>query len=200
MALKKAIGVGIGLFVAFIGFYDAGFVIRPRSAATPVTLVTIDGLCASPCSSSACWSAPRWSRCACGRPLLLGILASTVLAIIFNEARGLKLWPGGEIAAWPHPLVGAPDFSLLWGFSLPTAPAAARRALTHPGAFRRSLAAPVVALAPRASRPSGSAAQDQVARDQRVTRLGPVARVGTAGGDRAERPPALGKVEGAGGD
>jgi adenine/guanine/hypoxanthine permease len=44
MALKKAIGVGIGLFIAFIGFYDARFVIRPESAATPVTLVPINGL------------------------------------------------------------------------------------------------------------------------------------------------------------
>src|SRR6266568_3960720 len=45
--------------------------------------------------------------------LLLGILASTVLAIILNEAGGLKLWPGGAVAAVPHKLVGTPDFSLL---------------------------------------------------------------------------------------
>src|SRR6266542_829096 len=44
MALKKAIGVGIGLFIAFIGFYDAGFVVRPQSPATPVALATINGL------------------------------------------------------------------------------------------------------------------------------------------------------------
>lgn len=50
--------------------------------------------------------------------LLLGILGTTVLAIALNEARHLKLWPGGEVAAVPHKLVGTPDFSLLGHFSL----------------------------------------------------------------------------------
>jgi AGZA family xanthine/uracil permease-like MFS transporter len=37
LALKQAIGVGIGLFIAFIGFVDAGFVRRiPDAANTPV--------------------------------------------------------------------------------------------------------------------------------------------------------------------
>ena len=34
--LKTAISVGIGLFIAFIGFVDAGFVRRARSAGTAV--------------------------------------------------------------------------------------------------------------------------------------------------------------------
>ena len=117
MALKKAIGVGIGLFIAFIGFYDAGFVIRPQSAATPVTLVPINGLRVTVFIVGLLLTAALVAlrvRAA----LLLGILASTILAIVFNEARGLKLWPGGEVAAWPHRLVGAPDFSLLGDFSL----------------------------------------------------------------------------------
>jgi AGZA family xanthine/uracil permease-like MFS transporter len=117
MALKKAIGVGIGLFIAFIGFYDAGFVIRPQSAATPVTLVPINGLRVTVFIVGLLLTAALVAlrvRAA----LLLGILASTILAIVFNEARGLKLWPGGEVAAWPHRLVGTPDFSLLGDFSL----------------------------------------------------------------------------------
>src|SRR5919201_686287 len=37
LALKQSIGVGIGLFIAFIGFVDAGFVRRlPDAAGTPV--------------------------------------------------------------------------------------------------------------------------------------------------------------------
>src|SRR5919206_2144124 len=37
LALKQAIGVGIGLFIAFVGFVDAGFVRRlPDAASTPV--------------------------------------------------------------------------------------------------------------------------------------------------------------------
>src|SRR6266545_1964542 len=103
MALKKAIGVGIGLFIAFIGFYDAGFVIRPQSAATPVALVTIDGLRVTVFIVGLLLTAALVAlriRAA----LLLGILGTTVLAIIVNEARGLKLWEGGEVAAWPHAL------------------------------------------------------------------------------------------------
>src|SRR6266542_2448417 len=44
LSWAEAIGVGIGLFIAFIGFYDAGFVVRPQSPATPVALATINGL------------------------------------------------------------------------------------------------------------------------------------------------------------
>jgi AGZA family xanthine/uracil permease-like MFS transporter len=117
MALKKAIGVGIGLFIAFIGFYDAGFVIRPQSAATPVALVPIDGLRVTVFVVGLLIMAVLVAM-RVRAALLLGILGTTVLAIIVNESRGLKLWPGGAVAAWPHKLVGAPDFSLIGNFSL----------------------------------------------------------------------------------
>jgi AGZA family xanthine/uracil permease-like MFS transporter len=38
LALKQAISVGIGLFIAFIGLVDSGFVTIPKSLATPVQL------------------------------------------------------------------------------------------------------------------------------------------------------------------
>src|SRR3954465_5001834 len=38
LALKQAISVGIGLFIAFIGFVDAGFVRRSGAAPVPVSL------------------------------------------------------------------------------------------------------------------------------------------------------------------
>jgi AGZA family xanthine/uracil permease-like MFS transporter len=117
MALKKAIGVGIGLFIAFIGFYDAGFVVRPQSPATPVTLATLNGLKVTVFIVGLLLTAALVAlrvRAA----LLLGILATTVLAIILNEANGLKLWPGGDVAALPHKLVGLPDFSIIGDFSL----------------------------------------------------------------------------------
>jgi AGZA family xanthine/uracil permease-like MFS transporter len=117
MALKKAIGVGIGLFIAFIGFYDAGFVVRPQSPATPVALVPIDGLRVTLFVVGLLLMAVLVAM-RVRAALLLGILVTTVLAIIVNESRGLKLWPGGAVAAWPHKLVGAPDFSLLGDFSL----------------------------------------------------------------------------------
>jgi AGZA family xanthine/uracil permease-like MFS transporter len=117
MALKRAIGVGIGLFIAFIGFYDAGFVVRPQSPATPVTLVTIDSLRVAVFVIGLLLMAALVAM-RVRAALLLGILGTTVLAIILNEARDLKLWPGGEVAALPHKLVGTPDFSLLGHFSL----------------------------------------------------------------------------------
>jgi len=39
LALKRAIGVGIGLFILFIGFWDAKIIQIPASNATPVELV-----------------------------------------------------------------------------------------------------------------------------------------------------------------
>ena len=37
LALKRAIGVGIGLFILFIGFANGGFVVRTPPATAPVT-------------------------------------------------------------------------------------------------------------------------------------------------------------------
>jgi adenine/guanine/hypoxanthine permease len=48
--------------------------------------------------------------------LLLGIVATTVLATIVNEAKHLGVWSDG-IAALPHKVVSAPDFSLVGNFS-----------------------------------------------------------------------------------
>ena len=67
--LKVAISVGIGLFIALIGFVDAGFVRGPDIAGTtvPVQLgagrrAAAAGRCS--CSGSACCSS---SRCGCSR-------------------------------------------------------------------------------------------------------------------------------------
>jgi AGZA family xanthine/uracil permease-like MFS transporter len=43
LPLKQAISVGIGLFIAFIGLVDAGFVATPKGAATPVALGATGG-------------------------------------------------------------------------------------------------------------------------------------------------------------
>ncbi len=44
LALKRAIGAGIGLFIAFIGFVPAGFVVTPASGPLPVGLGPRRGL------------------------------------------------------------------------------------------------------------------------------------------------------------
>jgi len=48
--------------------------------------------------------------------LLIGILVSTVLAIIVNEAKDLSIWSNG-IAAIPDKVVDTPDFGLVGAFS-----------------------------------------------------------------------------------
>src|SRR5438876_7944339 len=44
IGLKRAISVGIGLFIAFIGFFTAGFVVKPAAGPLPVGLGRLKGL------------------------------------------------------------------------------------------------------------------------------------------------------------
>src|SRR5258705_96175 len=44
IGLKRAISVGIGLFIAFIGFFTSGLVIKPAAGPLPVGLGTFRGL------------------------------------------------------------------------------------------------------------------------------------------------------------
>src|SRR3989449_8293921 len=80
IGLKRAISVGIGLFIAFIGFFTAGFVVKPAAGPLPVGLGTLQGLpivvfligfFLTP------WLMARRTRGA----LLIGILGTTVIAI-----------------------------------------------------------------------------------------------------------------------
>jgi AGZA family xanthine/uracil permease-like MFS transporter len=85
MSLKRAIGIGIGLFILFIGLSDGGFVVK--GAGTPLTLGTfllptivvfVFGLAVA---------LALMARKIPGA-LLISILASTILAIIINYAMG----------------------------------------------------------------------------------------------------------------
>jgi AGZA family xanthine/uracil permease-like MFS transporter len=49
--------------------------------------------------------------------LLLGIIATTIVAIVINAIADAQLWPEG-VAELPDKLVQAPDFSLIGNFSL----------------------------------------------------------------------------------
>src|SRR6266566_1363821 len=44
IGLKRAISVGIGLFIAFIGFFTSGLVVKPATGPLPVGLGTFRGL------------------------------------------------------------------------------------------------------------------------------------------------------------
>jgi len=114
MDLKRAIGIGIGAFIALIGLVEAG-VVTPEGA-TPLALtadlttwpigVFVVGLAITGALVA------RKMRGA----LLIGILVSTVLAVIVNEISDLQYW-GNGIGAIPDKIVATPDFGLVGDFS-----------------------------------------------------------------------------------
>ncbi|MFG2130123.1 NCS2 family permease [Streptomyces sp. NPDC048751] len=120
--LKQAISVGIGLFIAFIGFVDAGFVSRIPDAANTTVPVQLGGT-----GTLAGW--PILVFCL-GVLLTIGLLARkvkgailisivtmTVVAIVINSIADIKTW-GLTTPAWPDKVVDAPDFGLIGHFSL----------------------------------------------------------------------------------
>ena len=114
MDLKRAIGIGIGAFIALIGLVNAGVVTNtgptPLSLAGELTTwpiaVFVVGF-----TVSAALVARRVKGA-----LLIGILVSTVMATIVNEANDLAIWQNG-IAAIPDRVVDTPDFGLVGAFS-----------------------------------------------------------------------------------
>jgi len=113
MDLKLSIGIGIGLFIAFIGFVKAGFVVAgtgtlvtiiPKVQGWPIFVFVVGLLVTSALVA-------RKVRGA----LLIGILFSTALAMVINYLNDLSIWTGG-VAAIPHNWPG-PNFALLGNFS-----------------------------------------------------------------------------------
>jgi AGZA family xanthine/uracil permease-like MFS transporter len=117
MDLKRAIGIGIGLFLAIIGLANGGIVIAGQ--ATPITIVPhlatlriltfVVGLAITSALVA------RKTKGA----LLIGILLTTVFAMILNIGWGNELiWDavGPGIAQLPSKLVSSPDFSLIGNF------------------------------------------------------------------------------------
>jgi AGZA family xanthine/uracil permease-like MFS transporter len=115
LPLKRAIGIGIGLFLAVIGFHNAGFVSAGGGLLTlgdagrlhgfPVALFALTLLFTA-------WLVARGVRGA----LLLGMAASTAVAILARAALGGAGFPP-HVAELPGALVAAPDFSLVGGIS-----------------------------------------------------------------------------------
>jgi AGZA family xanthine/uracil permease-like MFS transporter len=114
LELKKAIAIGIGLFIAFIGLYDSGLIVQGQGI--PVTLghwttwpvfVTIVGLVLTIVLRA------RGFR----GDLLVGILGTTVVATIVNSATGHKAF-GTNTATWPgwSNIAGWGDWSLFGNF------------------------------------------------------------------------------------
>jgi adenine/guanine/hypoxanthine permease len=111
IALKRAISLGIGLFIAFIGFFTAGVVVKPAAGPLPVGLGRLEGLPVAVFVvgfALAAWLTARRVR----GGLLLGIVATTVLAVVLNGTlAGWKGFATPGAAQLPSALVQAPDFS-----------------------------------------------------------------------------------------
>lgn len=112
VALKKAISVGIGLFILFIGLWQAGIVVADPSGATPVALGKLTGVPVAVAVLgvvATIWLTVRGVRGA----LVLGILLSTAAALALNAAVGGRAFATPGAAVPPQALFAAPDFSLL---------------------------------------------------------------------------------------
>lgn len=119
LALKQAISVGIGLFIAFIGLVDSGFVTIPKSLATPVQLGASGQLSGWPVvvfCFGLLLTIVLLARKVKGA-ILIGIVSSAVLAVIINAVAKVANW-GTVTPKLPHHIVGAPDFGLLGHASL----------------------------------------------------------------------------------
>jgi adenine/guanine/hypoxanthine permease len=114
LELKKAIAIGIGLFIALIGLVDAGIVVRGEG--TPITLarfttwpvfVTIFGIIVTLILRA------RGYR----GDLLIGIIATTILATIINWATDYAAFTIPGVARWPSDIVESPNFGLIGNIS-----------------------------------------------------------------------------------
>ena len=111
LSLKRAIGVGIGLFILFIGLVSGGVVkagppgvpLTLGDLAAPAVLVTLVGLLLT------LWLHVRGVSGA----LLVGIVGATVLAVAVNAAAGGKAFAVPGQAVLPAALIAWPDFSTL---------------------------------------------------------------------------------------
>ncbi|OZB83721.1 NCS2 family permease [Microbacterium sp. 13-71-7] len=117
--LKLAITVGIGLFIAFIGFVNAGFVTSTKQASPPVDL-GIGGSVASIPTLLFVLTLLIGGVLIALRvkgAILIALVGGTVLAAILN-----LIWPFGQNFGFTGSIVGLPDLSLIgqvdFGFDL----------------------------------------------------------------------------------
>jgi len=120
LELKKAIAIGIGLFIAFIGLFNSGIVTSVPANGTPVQLgsfttwpifVAVMGIL-----FTFALRAIRFRG-----DLIVGIIGTTVLATLVNWGTNYKAFGhGADGAVWPgwHHLYASPNFHLLGKISL----------------------------------------------------------------------------------
>jgi AGZA family xanthine/uracil permease-like MFS transporter len=111
--LKKAISIGIGLFILFIGLRDGGYIV-----ADPATLVRMGDLRGVPVLVTTVGLLLTIALMALNvrGSLFWGIVGSTIFAIIAKSITGTtQLAPG--VAEVPSKWIASPDFSRLGHFS-----------------------------------------------------------------------------------
>lgn len=126
--LKTAITVGIGLFIAFIGFVDSGFVRSTNMSSPPVQLGEAGSIATVPTLVfllALIIMGVLMARKVKGA-LLIGIVAATLVAIVVEAIFHVGPSMGGKNAGgWnltvpqlPTSLVSLPDFGLVGQFDL----------------------------------------------------------------------------------
>jgi AGZA family xanthine/uracil permease-like MFS transporter len=108
MPMKRAIGIGIGLFLAIIGFKNAGFIAAGGGLLTLGPVKTFPVALFAATLLFTAWLVARNVRGA----LLIGIAASTAVAVAAKAAFGGAGF-GPHIADVPTSIVALPDFSLV---------------------------------------------------------------------------------------
>jgi adenine/guanine/hypoxanthine permease len=115
LELKKAIAVGIGLFIGFIGLVNAGLVIRGEG--TPVDLAKFTTWTTAIALFGLVVTIVLRARGIRG-DLLIGIVLTTIFATIVNWANDYSVYPEAlGYARWPDDIFRGPDFSLVGAIS-----------------------------------------------------------------------------------
>jgi AGZA family xanthine/uracil permease-like MFS transporter len=127
--LKVAISVGIGLFIALIGFVDAGFVRRTGTGPVPVELGTGGFLAGWPVAVFAfgvLLIVALWVLRVKGA-ILISIVVTTLLAIGVEKLGDFGAQtPDGKnatgwnlnVPSWPKTIIDKPDFATVFHFNL----------------------------------------------------------------------------------
>jgi AGZA family xanthine/uracil permease-like MFS transporter len=124
IGLRKAIAIGIGLFICLIGFVDGGFVSRVPDAAQTTVPVQLGGD-----GHLVGWPVLIFVICALLTLILLirkvpgailvSIVASTLIAVVIDSIATIPAAEWGlTVPKIPHGIVATPDFGLLGKVSL----------------------------------------------------------------------------------
>jgi adenine/guanine/hypoxanthine permease len=110
MSQKRAISVGIGLFILLIGLVNAG-IVKPGTG----VLVTLGAVTSAKVAVAVAGLFLTLLLLALQvrGALLLGIVATTVLAVVVNGLGGGKVWTLPGVAVIPSQVVAWPDFSTI---------------------------------------------------------------------------------------